>query len=312
MRSGAKSPGLAWAAMMLAGCASVAQPLAHAAPAGAPAGVESPESLRARYESKSRLVRLLLAQSPAVQRIPKSGNAQARKLLDDARGMADEADAEAQGGRTEPAIRLLDQALLNLTSASRLVPDPAQAAAQERTRYAGLSEAVRVFLNLQRNVAARDTSGKARPIDTARINALVERAESLAAAGKHQEANRLLDEVYAEAVGSISQALMSETVVYDRSFATPADEFQHELARNRSYEELIPIALSQLNPPRETVLLAEQYAQTSRELRATAQQQAAGGDYSSAVKTILDATGHLQRSLRLAGVVVPQSIESKP
>jgi hypothetical protein len=102
---------------------------------------------------------------------------------------------------------------------------------------------------------------------------------------------------------------MAETIIYGLKFDTPADEFQHELGRNRSYEELIPLALKQLNPPRETALLSERYVLRSKELRDVAQKQAGKGDYPAALKTIQDATSQFQRSLQMAGGVVPQSQE---
>lgn len=310
-----RKPRFAWAAMMLAGAASAADPAQHAARTEAPPGAESADSLQAKLESKTRLVKLLLAQSPAVQRIPQSDNAQAKKKLAEAQALYAKAGSEASAGRLEPAIKMLDQALLDITAAARLVPDAAQLAAQERARYAGLSEALRTFVNMHRSVAARVATKKgsaAGSVDIERINSMAAKAESLAAAGNHKDANFLLDDAYKAVVVSLNRMLMAETIVYDQKFDSPAEEYKFELARNRSYEELIPLAIAQLNPAKDTALLSERYMQQSKDLRDTAQKQAAGGDYQSALKTILDATGHLQRSLRVAGVIVPQAPESKP
>lgn len=312
---GVRKPRLAWAAMMLAGGALAADPVQQAARPDAPPGAESAESLQAKLDSKTRLVKLLLAQSPAVQRIPHSDNAQAKQKLADAQSLYAKAGAEASAGRPDEAVRMLDQALLEIVSASRLVPDPAQLAAQERARYAGQSEALRVFLGMQRTVAARIAVKKGTTpaaAEAGRINGMVAKAESLAAAGNHKDANAVLGDAYKAVVDSLNSMLMAETIVYDQKFDTPAEEFQFELARSRSYEELVPLALAQFAPGKETVQLSERYMQQGRELRETAQKQAAGGDYESAIKTILDATGHLQRSLRTAGVIVPQATESKP
>jgi len=74
----------------------------------------------------------------------------------------------------------------------------------------------------------------------------------------------------------------------------------------------VPIALAQAQLPQETVALAQGYARQGRGAREAAQQQAGGGDARAAVKTMQDATSHLQRALRVAGVVVPQSPDSQP
>jgi len=58
---------------------------------------------------------------------------------------------------------------------------------------------------------------------------------------------------------------------------------------------------------RETVGLSDRHVQHSRELRMAAQQQVNRGDYPAALKSIQAASVQLENSLRLAGVVVPQS-----
>lgn len=296
-------------AMLLAGALVAGAPTA-AATTQTPAQTSTPASAspQAALDSKLRLVALLLAKSPAVQRIPQSNNVQARKKLADAQALYANATAEAAAGRTGPAIAMLDRALREIVEASRLVPDAAQLAAQERTRYAGLHESVRTFLGLQKNLAAR-SGQQPSGFDAGRVSGMLEKAEALAAGGNHKQANAVLHEAYQSVVSAINRMLMAETIVYGQKFDTPAEEFSNELARNRSYEDLIPIALAQLATSRDTALLSERYVQRSRELRAIAQKQAAGGDHAAALITIQEATAQLQRSLRVAGVIVPQAPE---
>ncbi|HYD62680.1 MAG TPA: hypothetical protein VEC35_20160 [Noviherbaspirillum sp.] len=300
------------AALVLAGAASAAGAPVPAV-AQAPAGSDTAVSTQVLLESKTRLVKLLLSQSPAMQRIPQSNNAEAKKKLADAQALFAGAATEAGAGRQESAIRMLDEALREIVTASRLVPDAAQLATQERARYAGLSEATRTFVSLYKGAAAKlaRTSGT-QPLDLNGISGMIVRAESLAASGDHKEANAVLNDAYKAVVSSLNRMLMAETIVYDQKFDTPADEFRYELARNRNYEELVPLAIAQLNISRDSAALSERHMEASRGLRDAAQKQAASGDYQAALKTIQDATLHLQRSLRAAGVIVPQSTESKP
>lgn len=311
MRMKGEKPALLLALALLSGVPAASLPMPAAAES---AGAQpSGGSLQAAVDSKMRLVQLLLERSPAVQRIPDSGNAQARGMLAEAQAAYQRAGAEAQAGRPEAAVRLLDEALRQIVAAARLVPDPAQAAAQERARYAQLSEAIRAFQALYRNVSQRGAGNAQATLapDLDRIGAMLDKAAGLASAGNHREANRQLDDAYRIVASMLNKILLSETVVYAARFDTPAEEFEHELARNRSYEDLVPVALAQLRTPPETAALSERYAQQSRQLREVARQRAAGGDYGSALKTIQDATGHLQRALRAAGLAVPQA-EIKP
>jgi hypothetical protein len=300
------------AAIVLAGAATAAG-VPVAAMAQAPAGADASVSTQALLDSKVRLVKLLLSQSPAMQRIPQSNNAQAKKMLADAQALFAKATSEAEAGRQASAIKMLDEALRGIVTASRMVPDPAQLAAQERARYAGMSEATRTFLTLYKGVSAKMAGkGGAAPLDVNGINGAIGKAESLAAAGNHKEANVVLGDVYKAVVSALNRMLMAETIVYDQKFDTPAEEYNYELSRNKNYEELVPLAIAQLNPPRESAAISESYVQQSRHLRDASRKHAASGDYTNALKTIQDATLHLQRSLRVAGVIVPQTTESKP
>lgn len=303
------------AALMLAVTATGVAPHLHAADAvqDASSGTRAPGTGRAALENKTRLVSVLLAQSPAVQRIPGSGNAEAIKMLADARALHDAAAGEAAAGRTDAAIGMLNQSLQKISLAARLVPDPAQQLALERARYTALKESTRAFANMHQGLLARMAERKAGPpapaFDSDKVNAVLAQAADHAAANRYVQANTALQGAYNSVVASLNRLLMAKTIVYDKTFDTPADEYRHELARNRSYEDLVPLALMQLKPAPEIAAQSERSAQESRVLRDTAQQQAGRGDYAAALKTLHEATGHLQRSLRIAGVVVPQPLE---
>lgn len=303
MKRGAMSrPALALAAML---AAAATAPAAAAPGQPAPVAAEAGGGARATLESKLRLVQLLLAQSPAVQRIPHSDSAPAKAKLAEARKLYERARAEAAPAA---ALPLLDEALREIVAAARLVPDPQQAAAQERRRNGELRAAILTFQTLQRNAAAETSA----PPDGERLDALVARADALSAGGDARGANAALTQAYQIVVSGLNRMLAARTIVYDLKFATPDEEFRHELARNSAYDDLVPIALAQVQLPQETLALAQNYARQSRGAREAAQRQAGGGDARAAVKTIQDATTHLQRALRIAGVVVPQSSDTQP
>lgn len=285
--------------------------VAAASAAPAPA-----ESLRVTLQSKQRLVAQQLTQSPAALRIRQSQHASANKMLAQAQAHYAKAQQLEDAGRMPAAIDSLDEALRQIVAASKLVPDVAYQAALERSQNTQLREALGAFQARHKSLISRMTSKKgqtgAATVDTGRIDAMVAKADVLIASGKQREANGVLNEAYRAVVATLNNMLAAETIVYDLKFDSPAEEFRHELARNRDYEELIPIALVQLNTTRETATLAERHVQQSRQLREAAQQQASAGTYPIALKTLHDATEQLQRALRVAGVRVPQSTEFTP
>jgi hypothetical protein len=290
--------------------------LALAKPDATGAAEVRANSSRTTLERKLRLVKQLLSQSPAVLRIPQSNNDQAKKKLAEAQDLYAKAETEFNASRAESAMRLLDESLRQIAAASSLVPDPVQQLAQERSRNTQLREAIHTFQAQHKSLSNRMSPEKLQASTVAanidRIDAMVEKADALIVGGNQHEANLVLNSTYQVVVSTLNKMLAAETIVYGLKFDSPAEEFRHELARNLSYEELIPIAIAQLNTVRETAIVAERYAQQSRDLRVVAKKQASDRDYLTAVKTIEDATSHLQRSLRIAGVVVPQSSEVSP
>lgn len=319
MKLAGSSVMLAGALLLMAGVVSAAEPtLAAVRPAAGAGAAEAAgnNALRATLQSKLELVRQLLAQSPVMQRIAQSNSAPAKKQLAEAQALNARAQAETNAGRAGAAIALLDDALRQIAAASRLVPDVAQQTVQDRSRNADLRAAVTTFQSLQKVLTSRMVPKKGQTsiinADIGQIDAMVHQADALIASSRTQEANVVLNNAYKMVVSTLNNMLAAQTIVYDLKFDSPAEEFRHEMARNDSYDELIPIALAQLHTTRETATLAQRYLQQSRQLRAAAQRQASGGDFAAAMKSIQDATGQLQRALRVAGVVVPQSIEFQP
>lgn len=317
MTRSSTSATLASVLMLLGGVALAGEPLAVKSKSGAETSVgSSAKPSQGAWDHRLRLVRQLLAQGTVAQRIEHSNNGPAKKLLADAQALYGKAQLELGAGRAGTAIHLLDDALRQIAAASSLVPDLVLQEARERQQNQQLRAAIVAFQAQQRSRAGRSTAGADQSEEVGanmgRIDAMLARADGLLAMGEQGEASQVLSNAYKIAVMTLNKMLASETIVYSLKFDTPADEFQHELARNQSYEELIPIALIQLNVARETAVLAERYVRQSRELRDAAQRRASSGDYAAALKALQDATGHLQHSLRIAGVIVPQSPESKP
>lgn len=317
MKLGSNSVLLAGALLLLAASVSAAEPLPLTARPAAAGGAErAGDASRVTLQSKLQLVKQLVEQSPAAQRIAQSNSAPAKKQLADAQVHYAKAQAEATAGRTAAATALLDDALRQIALASKLVPDAAQQAAQERHRNTDLRQAIVTFQTLQKSLTSRKAlkNGQTSTMlaDIGQVDAMVAQADALIASGHQQQANVILTDAYARVVSTLNNMLAAQTIVYDLKFDSPAEEFRHELARNHSYDELIPIALAQLHTAPETVTLAKRYVQQSRQLREGAQKQASGGDFPAALKALQEATGHLQRSLRIVGVVVPQSIEVTP
>lgn len=309
MKIASKTAALAGAVCLLAALAP-APALAGAARMASPV---TADALNITLQSKQRLVEQQLHQSPAVLRIRQSKHGQANRMLAQAQSLYTKAQEQATTARAQAAIELLDEALRQIVAASRLVPDVAHQGALERHQNTQLREALGSFQALHKSLTNRMDGKKAQTatvtVDSARIDAMVAQADALMARGKQREANVLLSDAYRAVVSTLNNMLAAQTIVYDLKFDSPAEEYRHELARNLGYEELVPIALVQLNTAPQTAILTQRHVQQSRHLRLVAQKQAGAGDYPAAMKALQDATEQLQHALRVAGVLVPQSTE---
>lgn len=130
-------------------------------------------------------------------------------------------------------------------------------------------------------------------------------ADELYGQEKYAEANARLISIYEDVVVIVSEARRNQSIIYRLTFATPADEYAYELERNKSYEILVDIAMAEHQNPDKALrpYILKQVGQ-SRELQEQAQSQAASGDHAKAIGTLEEATRHLVRALRSAGVMV--------
>ncbi|MDQ1315270.1 MAG: hypothetical protein QG662_1379 [Pseudomonadota bacterium] len=281
-----------------------ASPGAAATAAKGPADTLTRENLT----SKLALARQLLAKnSPSMQRIEQSDNAGAKEQVAQANKLLGKAEAELAAGNLEPTAKLLDEIFLLVGTASRTVRDPAAAVTEARNRYNALLEEVHTFQKSYTSLCGRLTEKRCIKTDMDRIGQSVKDAEELARGGKYKEATAMLTEAHAVIVATMNKLMESESIiVYELKFDTPAEEYEHEMGRYHSYDELIPIARAELKPSEQKLQLAERFLQQSRDALDAAKKQAAAGDHAAAIKSLQDGTAKLQSVLRIYGLVVPQ------
>ncbi len=138
--------------------------------------------------------------------------------------------------------------------------------------------------------------------DRMKVDGLVADAKRLAAEDRWQEANDTLRLAQREINAATNAMLHKRTVVYDKNFETPEEEYDYELARFESYLELIPVAVEQRRPGKGAMMLIERYRDKGVSLREQAKERAANGDYKNAILMLQAATDNVRRGLRMAGV----------
>ncbi|MGC2048385.1 MAG: hypothetical protein WA635_07230 [Gallionella sp.] len=255
-----------------------------------------------------QLVKMLLAQSPLAARAASKNDDVIKQPMELARTLYNRANEAFNAGNMVWAHAFLDEALSVMEDAATLSSDPLQVETKKRERYAELMEDVRAF-----DATYQDVRKGMPPKDLKKYDAEIEptgnmirRAQTLVRDGQYPEGSELLEKVHAIYISVLNELLSSTAFVYDTNFKSPAEEFDYEMARYHSYEELIPIARNQFKPDESTLKLSERYVQDALTAHGTAEKQAAGGNHTAAIKTLHEATKRLQTALRTIGLEVPE------
>lgn len=288
------------------------RPLARLALVGlalAAAGSVLGDESRQQVEQRLRLAARLIADSPTALRITRSGNTQAAGHLDEGRLHQALAEDALQRGDLAGARREIDDALRHVGQARRLVPDDGvrQAAARQRQEQM-LATLERLIESWRGHAAPTD----AQDGDLVAALGLIGTARAFGEAGRHTEAVFTLEAAERHVLSGMQRALQQREIDYTQRAGTPAQEFELELQRHQGLAELLPLALGELKPRAEAAALIERYAQSSRALRAQAQQHSQGGDPVAALALLRNAMLYLQRALQAAGVSLPQPTETPP
>lgn len=271
-------------------------------------GDEAAKPSREEVQQEMQLVKMLLTNSPLAEKSTDSSENKVKEPVELARNLYERANDAFNEGNFVWATAFLDEALGLLEDAARLGADPQQIETKQREHYSELLDDVRAFdatyRDVRKDMSAKDAKGYDFQIEP--TNSILTAAQKLARDGKYVEASEQLEKVHGIYISVLNELLASTAFVYDKNFKTPLEEFEYEMARYHSYEELMPIARDQFKPDEYTLKLSDRFVQDGETAHAVAEKQAAAGDHSAAIKTLQEATKRLQTALRTIGLEVPE------
>lgn len=209
------------------------------------------------------------------------------------------------GGKNTPAVKLVEESLQLISSATRAMTSEDRER-QHKTKFAETMDTLHNFQeshkqNYERTVKKRGASA-AVDYDHAKVNALVTEAKASADKGEYEAGIQSLNKAERLVTQAIQKMLDSQTIVYDLNFETPAEEYDYEFKRYKGYEELIPVAIEEKKPAESVVKLMDTYVEKGRAQKTEAERLAKAGNYPDAISLMLSATEEIRRALRLAGV----------
>jgi hypothetical protein len=260
--------------------------------------------------NKEAMVARMLNESPLAMRIAASNNADAQALYRVAQTAFVEAKSALEAGDPQRANAAFDSALQLMHLARKLLPSDLNATVDQNARFAAqlksvesLKQSYRDRVTLMRGAKP----GTAEDTLLGRIDMLVDQARRQAAAGHVEDGVTSLLDAERRLTDGLTEAIGSATVEYRRANGQPDQQLRDELARNQSFVELVPIAVSQLRPPPETVAAMNHLVEANLSLRKLAEQQATAHNTEAAIATLRQATESIEQMLQQAGLKVLQA-----
>ncbi len=253
-----------------------------------------------QVEQKINFANMMLGESSkSAKRIAASGHSEAKGLMKNARGLLAESRSLLKAGKNPEALEKVDLSLKTMNDATRMVPSTESVIDQE-ARYAELLDEVSKYDKTYKTHVKSAKSGD--KMDEGQYSMLVAKAKKLASSGDYTAANKELQKAQKMVAGSLNKILHAKTVTYDKNFETPKEEYEYELARNQSYEELIPLGIDQKQPAAGTLKLMDNFVKKSISIKGEAIALGKKGDYKNGILALQAATDNLIRALRMIGV----------
>ncbi len=248
----------------------------------------------------------MVLMSKSAKRVEASGNAEAIGILDQARQKIAAAKATLEGGDAARAMEEVNEGLRLITAASRAVTSESEmAGVNHKAKYDELSGSLKTYEgSYERNMARLKKAGqkpKAK-LDKAEYDRLVKEGKAHAAKGDYVAASKSLEKAQHLITSVLTDMLHAQTITYDKKFDSPKEEYEYELARLESYEELVPLAIEQKHPSQRALGLIDSFVKKAARIKREGQEVAAKGDYKMAIMAMQAATSNIQRALRIAGV----------
>ncbi|MBI3901913.1 MAG: hypothetical protein HY306_03080 [Nitrosomonadales bacterium] len=244
---------------------------------------------------------MFINQSDAAKRLEASSNATAKTKHQEAQGALAAAQTALDTGDLKEAINKSSMAMSLMMEAAKLVPTASRKEDAQSKYLVTLRSMNDMEAAYRRNLESSTNKGDSK-LDPDQIQRMKDAAQTLAADGKYDEANKVVSVVMREISHALKGLLANQTISYEMKFATPADEYAYELKRYTSLEEAIPLAVERLNLPPSILALMESYVKKGKEKRAQADESAQRQNFDAAIRYIKEGTELLETALKAIGV----------
>lgn len=266
------------------------------------ADVQAPALDKNEVRQRVNFVEMFVAQSDAARRIVMSPNEDAQAMMREALARLAAAKNALDADNLLQAKTQADAAMVLMTDAGKLVPSES-AQRRDQAKYEELLRGVKdMEESYKQNRASANGAKDAPKLDGDKLHKMMEAAAALAADGKYGEADKTLADAMSEVSSVLNKMLANSTMSYEMKFSSEAEEYEYELDRFSSLEEMIPQAIEQKQPQQTTLTLFDVYVNKGKEKRDEARAYAKQRNFAAALASIKQGTEQLETALKLLGV----------
>lgn len=245
----------------------------------------------------------LVGMSKSAKRVRISDNDQAKSLLLSSKSKLSKAKELLSSGNNNAAMALIDAALRDMSSASKMVPSDGLKNEQKKRYTDSLGH-----LHQQQDAHAKAVS-RMQSIDEeivlfdlGKVEALKLDAKAFFGKGTYPAAVAKVLEADKLVTTAINQMLDSQTVKYELNLDTPEGEYKYEHNRYLGYAELVPVAIEEKKPSAGQLMLLNNFFKKAEAMKLKGEQAVEKGNYPDGIRLMQEATKQVRKSLRMLGV----------
>lgn len=261
----------------------------------------------AQTGSRLQSVEKLLETSSAAQQIKESDNQAARDKHQQAVSLFNKAKLADSKGDEQQAEDLLKQATKAMFEATRMIKKDDSFMAKDIRDFDERKASIEALCTAYENIANEKGIDKATENELhAFVFKRIDQAEELKKEERVKEGRKMLDEAYVAAKVAIEHLRGGETLVRSLNFASSEEEYHYEVDRNDTHRMLVDVLLKEKMKTNWGVeAMVSKFMESANELRARANEEAAEGQYETAVSTLEQSTKEIVRAIRSAGIYIP-------
>lgn len=248
----------------------------------------------------------MMVMSKTSKGIIASDNAIAKQTMLRAQKELSNSEAALKKGDNALAFDAAEEAMRLYKEAKAAAPNVKLGQSGSKPRYKELLSAVRDFKESHQEAYDRTVKqrGKSAAVayDEKTVDKHVKDAKALAMKKQYADAAKILVKAERLITVAINGMMDSQTVVYDKNFETPKEEYEFELGRFDSYYELIPIGIEQKKPGAGAIKLMKNFSDKGLELRVMAVKAASEKNYKDAILMLQAGTDKVKKGLRFIGI----------